>query len=303
MDFGEAQRYEMNRDRAALFINIVVNDASAAVQQQVEESFMQGRVRLVPRAIKKRLAQNAGRVASDLVTPAKLVEKMGPKLEAEIPKILAEKGLTVHLNLVFREANFMVLALQVICVDVVKLSKTTKQKTHHSTRRSNNSNSVILENNNNNRSTNSRVHAGPNAALSADPSKKQKAIASVTAPQKPHTTLTNLFGWGMSLIGNQHRIYIEQELLPQILQRRIKSQMGDFMKGKFARKKLQADVIVKREEQQARFFYVKLREVQLDAASTKANRRLLPRWSCKNKKGVGVPPDYLSEAPTMNATL
>lgn len=73
--------------------------------------------------MKDRLAKRAGKIASDMVTATKIVEKMAPKMCLDMPTKMKAKGLTVEVEEAFREGPFFVLQMQVVHVDTVIMAE------------------------------------------------------------------------------------------------------------------------------------------------------------------------------------
>ena len=102
-----------------------VNDASKAVEEQVRAKIMEKKL---PPKLKERLLNKVGKIAGDLVPASKIAEKMAPKMVEEMPEKMKPKGLTVHVEEVFREGPFFVLELQLLEVDTVKLMEGEKDE-------------------------------------------------------------------------------------------------------------------------------------------------------------------------------
>lgn len=188
----------MNQERPVLYINILVHDASEAVKDELAAKVKKSR-------IPYQLLEPMTNRAASLIRFSTVVVKMGKRLCEEIPVKMRKKGIQVHVENVFTEANYLVLELQVQHVDAVVMSEV----------RSNQSNDD---------------NAG------------------------------TLFFKGMfSVIGVKNRDSLERELLPAILQRKVSVSIREMMREKLTEKKMTADVEIRQEERQARYFFQTLR--------------------------------------------
>ena len=102
-------------DRPVLYVNVVIEDASAAIQAGVSEKVES--VRNLPPGLKHRLAKHVGKLAADRVSASKIVDMMAPRMVETMPAKMKAKGLTVHAEEVFREGPYFVIMLQVQHVD------------------------------------------------------------------------------------------------------------------------------------------------------------------------------------------
>lgn len=204
-DDGKTAARSEEDDTPVLFINVVIQDASGAIQEGVAKKISEKK-NLPPR-LKERLTKVVGKVASDVVSASMIAEKVAPKLCEVVPKKMEDKGLAVDLEVVFREGPYFVLMMQITHVDASIL--TEAQKSHEP--------------------------AGSSEAWTT------KAMR------------TGL-GW-MGLTSA-----VENGFLPNLVQKKMQSQMGEMMEGQFAEKKLRASVEVMTEEKQARYFYSLLQQ-------------------------------------------
>jgi len=65
-----------------------------------------------------------------------------------------------------------------------------------------------------------------------------------------------------TVIGVKNRDSLEREILPAILQRKVSVSIHEMMQEKLVQKKMSADVEIRQEDKQARFFFQTLREVR-----------------------------------------
>lgn len=70
-----------------------------------------------------------------------------------------------------------------------------------------------------------------------------------------------------SVIGVKHRDSFERDVLPAMLQKKVSVSIREMMKEKLTEKKMAADVEIRQEEKQARFFYQMLRAVRANCAT------------------------------------
>lgn len=108
-------RASIIEDRPVLYVNVVIEDASEAIQAGVSEKLES--LPNLPPGLKHRLAQHVGKFAADRVSASKIVEKMAPKMVETMPVKMKANGLTVHAEEVFREGPYFVIMLQVQHVD------------------------------------------------------------------------------------------------------------------------------------------------------------------------------------------
>lgn len=100
--------------RSVLYINVVIEDASEAIKQGVADKFAQ---KDLPEGLKKRLGKHIGKIAANMAPASAIVDKMAPKMVADMPVKMKPNGLTVHAEEVFREGPMFVLMMQVQHVD------------------------------------------------------------------------------------------------------------------------------------------------------------------------------------------
>ena len=101
--------------RPVLYANVVLQSASEAIKEGVSTKIQELK-RLAP-PLKQRLAKHVSRIAADKVSAKVVVDRLVPKLVADIPVKMKKKGLTVHVEEVFRDGPYFVLMLQVQHVD------------------------------------------------------------------------------------------------------------------------------------------------------------------------------------------
>jgi hypothetical protein len=77
----------------------------------------------LPFSLEDSIAQGASHVMSKRIKLSKLAQKIGTKLCESMPRKMAEMGLTVEMEEVFREGNFVVMQLQVQHVDTRAVEK------------------------------------------------------------------------------------------------------------------------------------------------------------------------------------
>eukprot|EP00540_Astrosyne_radiata_P012084 CAMPEP_0116842534 /NCGR_PEP_ID=MMETSP0418-20121206/11573_1 /TAXON_ID=1158023 /ORGANISM="Astrosyne radiata, Strain 13vi08-1A" /LENGTH=222 /DNA_ID=CAMNT_0004473161 /DNA_START=193 /DNA_END=861 /DNA_ORIENTATION=+ len=105
-----------------------VKDVKEAVKSTVEEKMMERKRPLVPKRLKERVIKRVAKLASDFMTASKMAGKIAEKMTAEMPQKMMKKGLTVHVEEVFREGPYFVLQLQVLKVDAVVMAEAAKMK-------------------------------------------------------------------------------------------------------------------------------------------------------------------------------
>lgn len=112
-----------------LYANVVLQSASEAIKEGVSTKIQELK-RLAP-PLKQRLAKHVSRIAADKVSAKVVVDRLAPKLVADIPVKMKKKGLTVHVEEVFRDGPYFVLMLQVQHVDaavMVEAKELAKKK-------------------------------------------------------------------------------------------------------------------------------------------------------------------------------
>ena len=101
-------------ENPVLFLNIVLQDVRQAVKDGVAEKLAE---KNLPPKLRESLAKRLGNLAADKMTASKVVEKMAPKMCADLPRKMKDKGLAVVVKEVFREGPYFVLMMQVQHVD------------------------------------------------------------------------------------------------------------------------------------------------------------------------------------------
>lgn len=100
-------------DREVLFLNLTVQDGTAAVKARVEKHLSK---------LPKPLMKQAARRASCFATPGMVAQYLSQRMIMKLPRKMKEKGVTVELEEVFREGPYVVLKLDVIHVDPIVLT-------------------------------------------------------------------------------------------------------------------------------------------------------------------------------------
>jgi hypothetical protein len=103
----------------------VVIDGSALVKSKVKERVDNSKL---PTSLKDAVANRAGHVASKRIKPSKIAQNIGTKLCERTPQKMAEMGVTVAMEQVFREGPLVVLQLQVQHVDARAIEKVRRQE-------------------------------------------------------------------------------------------------------------------------------------------------------------------------------
>ncbi|CAB9508644.1 expressed unknown protein [Seminavis robusta] len=110
-----------------LYLNIVVHDATDAVEAKVKQKLK--RSSLLPRQLSKAVANRAARAASGIASNPVIASMLGEKLPQKIITKMEEKGITVACFEVFREGPYVVFQIQVLKVDAVVLTNSKHSST------------------------------------------------------------------------------------------------------------------------------------------------------------------------------
>mmetsp|Transcript_29074 Transcript_29074/g.54635 ORF Transcript_29074/g.54635 Transcript_29074/m.54635 type:complete len:222 (-) Transcript_29074:176-841(-) len=202
-------------DRPVLYLNLTVINGTEAVKAKVKEKIQRSKL---PKSLKKGVGKRAGVVASKRVKPSRIAEKMGTKLCEKMPREMAERGLMVEMEEVFREANYLVIQLQVQHVDAKALERA--QRVEY-----------------------------------ADLTMDDDAV-------NESTFTSELLAWCLKMIGGDNQKRLEETFLPEKVQAKMETKILETMTDKFEKKGIEADVAILREENQARYFYQKLKDVR-----------------------------------------
>jgi len=88
----------------------------------------------------------------------------------------------------------------------------------------------------------------------------------------------------LKLIGSKNKDSLETKYLPDIVQSKMQSTMGEMMTKELAEKKMEAEAEVLPEAKQARFFYSMLKQIKEAEAAEKAKGPKGPLGAIKKKK-------------------
>jgi hypothetical protein len=95
----------LRADRKVLYINLIVLDASDAIEGKLSRS-------LDAKGVPKPLQKVAAKLATTLATPDKVAALLGNELPKKLVSKLADKGLTAVAEAAFQEGPYIVLHLQ-----------------------------------------------------------------------------------------------------------------------------------------------------------------------------------------------
>lgn len=110
------------KDRPVLYVNVVVEDVSEAIKEGVSAKIQKLKLP-TSTFLKERVAKHVGRIAAEkkLVSKEQIANKLASKLVREAPLKMKKKGVTVHVEEVFRDGPYFVLAMQVQHVDATAM--------------------------------------------------------------------------------------------------------------------------------------------------------------------------------------
>ena len=82
--------------------------------------------------------------------------------------------------------------------------------------------------------------------------------------QEQHwSTIVNFLTWLLGILGARNQKSLEEEFLPQVVQKKMEPIMNDMLKVRLEEEmKMQAETKVLGEDKQARFFFDKLKEIR-----------------------------------------
>jgi hypothetical protein len=248
----------------ALYINVTVKDHTAAVKSKVEKKIDKSSL---PHPIKVVMHQTAPKMASDFVTTKQMAGQLSNKLVDKIPRKLANKGVTAVLSPVFHRGPFVVLKLNVLHVDVLRLI-------NHDADRPKSSPAA--------QGKESDADAVAAPALPAtlgeaakqlwDALRRQRRCAKADLWPKFLTLVWMLLFW---LIGPHRQQWVESVALPKVIQRKMVPSLQTMLDLNMERKHLVADGRVLTEREQCRYFFEHLSELR-DAEDSAAPTGLLP---------------------------
>ena len=189
-----------NDQRTVLYMNLEILDVSEAVKEKVAEKVQERNIR---GPIRRHFAEKAlPEIASQVVTPKIVAQKMAEKLCVHIPQKMEEKGITAVVEKVFLQEAYLVCQLQVQRVD--------------------------------------------------------SAIVAESTTPWISALLQNFF----ASIGLKLKSKFEDDLLPQVVQRKLEHSMEELLTEKMEEKKVVVDAKVLTEAKQARYFYAKLKYLE-----------------------------------------
>lgn len=111
------------KGRPVLYINVVVEDVSEAIKEGVSAKIQKLKLPMTSTSLKEKVAKHVGRIAAEkkLVSKEQIANKLASKLVQEAPLKMKKKGVTVHVEEVFRDGPYFVLAMQVQHVDATAM--------------------------------------------------------------------------------------------------------------------------------------------------------------------------------------
>jgi hypothetical protein len=232
----------------SLYINVTVKDHTAAVKSKVGKKIDKSSL---PHPMKVVMHQTAPRIASDLVTTKQMTGQLSKKLVDKIPRKLANKGITAVVSPVFRQGPFVVLKLNVVHVDVLRLinhKDPKKSKTPDRTAQGKERDAEVT------------IVSPPDVPATLGEAARQFWHALRRERQNAHadlwpkflTVVWMLLFW---LIGPHRRRWIESVALPKVIQRRMVPSLQKMLDLNMERKQLVADGVVLTEAEQCRYFF------------------------------------------------
>lgn len=97
---------------------------------------------------------------------------------------------------------------------------------------------------------------------------KVDAVVLATRKSKDDTAdesffqISSLINVGLGMIGSNNQQWVEEGYLPKIVQKKLKTAMGEILAEKLEKQKMIAETYVLGEAKQARYFFAKYREIQ-----------------------------------------
>jgi hypothetical protein len=239
MESQVIERRYLNSDRSVVFINIIVHDASGAIGNKIRTKVDGSRL---PNRVKNVVAAAATGIATNVVTPSVIAKKMGQKLCQKMPEKMLLKGITTFVEEVFREGPYVVFQLQVQHVNIATL---TQSKLAGIPSEEDDDDDKINKKN--------------------DGAKKGETVDATLQPAQPQDVKHWFMHWlefFLQLIGVIHQKTIEEDVLPELIQRKLESAMGEIMAEKMGEQFLDAESKVCSAANQARYFFDKIKEVR-----------------------------------------
>jgi hypothetical protein len=183
-------------------------------------------------------------VATNVVTPAVIAKKMGQKLCQKMPEKMLLKGITTFVEEIFREGPYVVFQLQVQHVNIAtltqsKLAGISSEEDDKKSKEKKDDDHICA--------------------------KKGETVDATLQPAQPQDVKHWFMHWlelFLQLIGVIHQRTIEEDVLPDLIQRKLESAMGEIMAEKMGEKFLDAESKVCSASNQARYFFDKLKEVR-----------------------------------------
>ena len=176
----------------------------------------------MPKPVQAIASKVAPSIASKVATPDRVASVMADLMPQKLPEKLSTKGITAVADTVFCEPPFVVVQLQIQGVKPLQAIRSS-----------------------------SRDHYDEDGDV-------EKAKLSETVAY----WILLLLGWFFRFIGAQNQFHIENKCLPDMIQPKIESAMGELLLEKLDQKGLEADAEVLPETKQARFFFEKLKEIR-----------------------------------------
>lgn len=203
-------------DRKVIYINLVVLDASSAIDQQLSKK-LKGKVF-------KPLQKLATKAATTVATPERVAGVLSQELPKKMVEKMASKGLAAAAELVFVEGPYVVVQMQILSVSPAAM-----------------------------------IEAQAHDKYDDDTGElKRKATLSSNWAAR----LTQCWHHLLRIIGVHRKHLLQEEYLPNLIQSKMESVMGDVVADKLESKGLEAMSQVLPEMQQARFFFSTLQQVR-----------------------------------------
>lgn len=158
-----------------------------------------------------------------------------------------EKGITTFVEEIFREGPYVVFQLQVQHVNLATLTQSKLGGT-----------SSVEEENDGDKSKKKKDDDHTSA-------KKGEIIDATMKPAQPQDVkhwFMHMLELFFQLIGLSHQRKIEEDVLPDLIHRKLESAMGEILAEKMGEKFLEAESKVCSAANQARYFFDKLKEVR-----------------------------------------
>jgi hypothetical protein len=239
-----SERHYLKSDRSVLYINIIIHDASGAIGNKIRAKVDGSKV---PNRLKNVVTSAATSVAGNIITPAIIAKKLGQKLCQKMPKKMLQKGITAVVEELFREGPYVVFQLQ---VQHVNLATLTESKLCGAS---------SVEDTEDDKSKKKKDDDHTNSA------KKGEIVDATLEPAQPQDVkhwFMHLLELFFQLIGVSHQRILEEDVLPDLIHRKLESAMGEILAEKMGEKFLDAESKVCLAANQARYFFDKLEEVR-----------------------------------------